>query len=127
MVKQELQKVMGRNLYRIRTQQSMTREELAEKVGISATFYANLECGNKMMSMVTLRKLTDVLCVSSDSLLYENRPNERITSIQMLLQNQPDELVAFAEKIIRLCVSELPKDDHAITEEGVAVQDGCGV
>lgn len=127
MIKQELQKIIGRNLYRIRIQQNMTREELAEKVGISATFYANLECGNKMMSLVTLRKLADVLCVSSDSLIYENRPNERITSVQMLLQDQPDELVAFTEKMVRLCVSEFPNDDRDTNNKGVAVPDGCGV
>lgn len=121
MLKQDLQNIIGRNLHRIRTQQNMTREALAERVGISATFYANLECGNKMMSMLTLRKLADVLCVSTDSLLYEDRPNERITSIQMLLQEQPDQVTAFAEKLIRLCVTELPTDGN--TEEEAAGQD----
>lgn len=127
MVKQELQKIIGQNLYRIRTEQNLTREALAEKVGISATFYANLECGNKMMSMITLRKLTDALSVSADSLLYEDRPNKRITSIQMLLQDQPDHIVAFVETLVRLCVSDFPKDGSSITEEGVAVRDECGV
>lgn len=127
MIKQDLQKIIGRNLYKIRTQQNMTREQLAEKVGISATFYANLESGNKMMSIVTLRKLADALYVSTDSLLFEERPNEQITSIQMLLQDQPEQVVTFAEKIVRLCVSDLPVKDDDIIDEGVAVRDGCGV
>lgn len=127
MKKQDLQKIIGRNLYHIRTAQNLTREQLAEKVGISATFYANLESGNKMMSLVTLRKLADALCISSDSLLYEDRPNERITSIQMLLQDQPELVVAFVEEIVRLCVRDLPSKDTGIVDEGVAIKDGCGV
>lgn len=121
MTKEELQKLIGQNLYRIRTSQNMTREELAAKVGISTTFYANLESGNKMMSMVTLRKMADVLCVSTDSLLYDDRPNERIHSIQMLLRDQPDRVSSFSEKMIRLYISEqsaqvpekeVPNDDE---------------
>lgn len=108
MTKQELQVLLGQNLLRIRTEQNMTREQLAEKVGISTTFYANLECGNKMMSLVTLRKLADTLCVSADSLLYGDAPSEKIQGIAMLLRDQSPETIAFIEKLIRLCVSALP-------------------
>lgn len=127
MEKQALQKMIGQNLYHARTQQNLTQDQLAEKAGISTTFLANLECGNKMMSTVTLRKLADILCVSTDSLLYENRPNDRVRSIQMLLQDQPEEVVAFAEKLIRLCITDLPQMDKKIENEGVVVRDGCGV
>lgn len=127
MTKEELQRIIGRNLHRIRIQQDMTREKLAEKAGISSTFYANLECGNKMMSMVTLRKLADVLCVSTDALLYEDRPNERIRSIQLLLQDQPDQIAAFAEKMIRFCLNELPPNNGGTEKEGAAVPDEYSV
>ena len=109
MDKQALQKMIGQNLHFARTQQKMTQDQLAEKAGISTTFLANLECGNKMMSTVTLRNLADILCVSTDSLLYEDRPNNRTRSIQMLLQDQPEEVAAFAEKLIRLCIADLPQ------------------
>lgn len=127
MTKQELQKIIGRNLYRIRMQQGMTREALAEKVGISATFYANLECGKKMMSMYTLRKLADVLCVSTDSILYEECPNDLLASIKMLLQDQPENVVAFVEKITRLSVVHFPEVGIATKEEGEKVPDECTV
>lgn len=54
MTKEEMQKTIGHNLMRQRLAQNITREQISEKVGISTTFYANLECGNKMMSLVTL-------------------------------------------------------------------------
>lgn len=113
MTKKELQKIIGRNLLRARTRLGLTQEDLADKVEISTTFYANLECGNRMMSIVTLRKLADALCVSTDSLLYDDKPNAQIHSIQMMLQDQPDQVVSLSEKIIRACVDELSPIDNA--------------
>ena len=112
MTKKELQKIIGQNLLHARTRLGLTQEDLADKVEISTTFYANLECGNRMMSIVTLRKLADALCVSTDSLLYDDRPNAQIHSIQMMLQDQPNKVVSLSEKIIRACVNELSPVDN---------------
>lgn len=111
MDKQELQALIGKNLHRVRIAQKMTQEQLAEKAGLSTTFYANLECGNKMMSVVTLRKLADVLGVSTDSLLYDDRPSTASDRIQKVLRDQPDPVAEFAEKMVRICVSEMPQSD----------------
>lgn len=126
MAKEELQKIIGKNLHRIRSARDLTQEELSEQAGISSTFYANLECGNKMMSIVTLRRLADTLGVSTDSLLYEDREDDRLKSIQLLLKDQPDPVVSFVERMVRLCVSALPLDSSK-TEEGDAVPDECGI
>ena len=61
MSKQEMQARYGRKIQEARKERHMTREELADRVGISTTFCANLECGNKMMSVETLDKLSEVL------------------------------------------------------------------
>ena len=45
MSKQEMQARYGRKIQEARKEQRMTREELADRVGISTTFCANLECG----------------------------------------------------------------------------------
>lgn len=108
MLKNELQKIIGTNLLRIRTERQYTREQLAEKVGLSVTFYANLESGKKMMSVVTLRKLADELGVTTDSLLYEDCPCSSSEQIEACLRNAPQQTVEFAEKIVRLCVEEMP-------------------
>lgn len=108
MVKQDLQTLVGSNLRAARLARNLTREELAEKVGISTTFYANLECGNKMMSIITLRKLSDALCVSADSLLYGNAPDERIKSIEMYLHKLTPENLEFVERMVRMCAEALP-------------------
>lgn len=124
MTKKELQKIIGQNLLQARTRLGLTQEDLADKVEISTTFYANLECGNRMMSIVTLRKLAYALCVSTDSLLFDNRPNERTHSIQMMLQNQPTQVVSLSEKIIRVCIDELSTVDTK--KEGTDRSDASG-
>ena len=46
--------IIGMNLQRLRTQYGLTQEQLAEKVGISTSFYANLERRNKGVSISVL-------------------------------------------------------------------------
>lgn len=124
MTKQELQTTLGRNLRRIRTEQNLTIEQLAERVGISTTFYSNLECGNKMMSVETLWKLTDALGVGSDALMQGPEPDERQKRIGSLLRDQPEENLVFIERLIRLCVNDLPTPKTI--QEGVLARDDAG-
>lgn len=128
MTKQELQKNIGNNLMRQRIALNLTREQLSEKVGISTTFYANLECGNKMMSLQTLQKLADALCVSTDVLLRGSDTGSRILNIEKLLQDQPEAYVAYIENMIRLSLKAIPQlfaDSQKIVDEGVQVTDEC--
>lgn len=123
MTKQEIQKLIGHNLTRQRLAQNITREQISEKVGISTTFYANLECGNKMMSLVTLRKLADALCVSTDVLLYGDNTSGQIRSIEKLLSGQPEHYVAYIENVIRLTLNAFAQTEN---EDGeVLDQDEC--
>lgn len=47
MTKNQLAHIIGKNLLKYRTENNLTQEELAEKVGISTSFYANIERGNR--------------------------------------------------------------------------------
>ena len=123
MTKQELQTLLGKNMRKARMDQKLTIEQTAEKIGISIQFYSNLECGNKMMSIVTLRKLADALYVSTDSLLYDDVVDQRIKSLTMLLCGLSEEDLVFVEKMIRLCIDELPGRKNT---EGVTAEDECG-
>lgn len=109
MLKEDLQQVIGENLHRSRIAKKMTQEQLAEKAGLSTSFYANVECGNKMVSVVTLRKLADVLGVSTDSLLYIDRPDTIADRVHKLLKNQPEPVALLTEKMVQFCIDEFPK------------------
>lgn len=123
MTKDELQMVIGHNLRRIRNEHKLTIEQVSERVGISTTFYSNLESGNKMMSVETLRKITDALSISADALLYKDDADMRLRSIDMLLRDQSAENIAFIEKLVRLCVNDLPQEKKLV--EGVTDPNEC--
>ena len=110
MSSKELKEVIAGNLRKIRSDRKMTREQMAEAVGVSTTFYANLESGNKMMSVETLDKLSEVLGVSTDYLMGKTSDHPRIQNIVLMLKDQPEEVIAFAEKMVRLCINDLPRE-----------------
>lgn len=123
MKKRELQKVLGENLQKVRMERNMTREQLAEKAGISPTFLANLECGNKMMSVVTLTNLADALSVSVDSLLYGESFDTRLNNLVILLQNQTPDMIGYIEKLTYLSVAYLSGTCYNVADDGVDVHE----
>ena len=120
MFSDNLKEIIGRNLRNIRAERKMTREQMAELVGVSTTFYANLETGNKMMSVTTLKKIADALGVSTDSILYEDRPCKAADRIQKALSNQPQEIAHIAEKLVQVCVTEVPQVMERKRDENTA-------
>ena len=102
MTKNQLAHIIGKNLLKYRTENNLTQEELAEKVGISTSFYANIERGNRSMSLLVLRNLADALQVSTDALLYECNPQCHMQSIYTILRNKSNSFIIAAEKMIRL-------------------------
>lgn len=129
MIKRDLQKELGMNLQKARTKRNLTREELAEMAGISPTFLANLECGNKMMSVVTLRNLADVLCVSADTLLYGESAFNQMRNIEILLRNQSESMIKFIEELIHLSITRIPamtSNPKAGRDSGEGVPDDVG-
>jgi transcriptional regulator with XRE-family HTH domain len=106
MYKDEIMQTIGENLLRFRLERGYTQEQLSELVGISTSFYANLERGKKGMSILVLRNLADVLGVSVDSLLYPSQEKAHLHNIESMLSNVPDSFVASIEKIVRACKDE---------------------
>lgn len=102
MTKNQLAHIIGKNLLKYRTENNLTQEELAEKVGISTSFYANIERGNRSMSLLVLRNLADALQVSTDALLYEDNSQCHLQSIYTILRNKSDSFIIAAIKMIRL-------------------------
>lgn len=60
---------MGRRIRVIRERKDLSREELAEKIGITPAFISDVEYGNKGMSIKNLYLLSQLLDVSVDELL----------------------------------------------------------
>lgn len=104
MDKRELATIIGNNLCILRTDSGLTQEKLAESAGISTSFYANLERGNKGVSVTVLYKLAECLGVTVDRLLYEPTGHSHVKNIEMLLNGQSPDFIATIEKMTRLCI-----------------------
>lgn len=103
-LKTSLTRIIGNNVYKYRVESGMTQEELAEKVGIGASFVARIESGQKIMSVPVLYGLAKALCVSLDMLLSEESCTNSIEKLAILMKDcPPDEI----EKIGRLLRTSL--------------------
>ena len=69
--KQNLQRIIGKNIKKARVACGYTKELLAEKAEISVEHITQVERGNKMLSTYRLVCIADSLHVSVDSLLEE--------------------------------------------------------
>ena len=66
------QKEMGRRVRNRREAMNMSREDLAEKLGVSTQFVADIEYGNKGVSIRKLYLLCQILDVTADYVLAGN-------------------------------------------------------
>ena len=60
---------LGRRIRQIRRESNMTQEQLAEKLGISASFMGHIERGTRVPSLETLVMICNELDVTPDFLL----------------------------------------------------------
>ena len=63
---------IGQRIRKYRKAHQLSQEELAERVGISATHMSHIETGNTKLSLPVLVALASVLEVGTDDLLFEN-------------------------------------------------------
>ncbi len=65
-------KDLGNRVRIARRSKTWTQEELAEKVGISASFLGHIERGTRVASLETFVSLCNELCVTPEYLLANN-------------------------------------------------------
>ena len=102
MTKENLMTIVGTNLKFYRTMHHMTQEELAEKVGVSVSFCANIERGKKGVSMFALRDFADALGITVNQLLYDRKANQHIDNIMVLLQNKSAPSLSWLEQVVSI-------------------------
>lgn len=80
---------------RIRTKRELlgyTREQLAEKLDVSTKFCSDIELGVKGVSIQTLAKLSELLCLSTDYILFGESYSDslELNMLNMLCQKCPE-------------------------------------
>ena len=99
-----LEERFGKKLEELREGKNMTREELADHVGLSTRHIAALERGERRPTLNTMEKLLRTLGASTEWLIYpelEER-NARLCEISHLAATFSDEQQEFLLGITRL-------------------------
>lgn len=70
----ELQRVVGRNIRRLRRARGLSQEDLAAEIGVHRTYMGGVERGERNLTLRSLERLADRLGVSPLSLLEDLEP-----------------------------------------------------
>lgn len=103
---------IGKRIMSSRNSLEMTREELAEKAGVSVQFTADVEYGNKGMSLTTFYMMCQALNATPNYLLagtkYSSEGSEEYIrtcdEITALLRGCDDKRISGAGEIVRIYV-----------------------
>lgn len=104
--KSSLMRTIGNNIREYRKLRGLTQEQLAERVGISPSFCANIERGNKGVSLVVIKNISEVLEVSVDRLMSADEEYDYIQDVITLLNGKPKQFIIAIEQIVRVCAKE---------------------
>lgn len=67
----ELQRIVGRNIRRLRQARGVSQEDLAAEIGVHRTYMGGVERGERNLTLQSLERLADRLGVSPLSLLED--------------------------------------------------------
>lgn len=99
-------KEAGKRILKVRNMRNMTRDELAEKAGISPKFLYEIETGRKGFSASTLYDICTALGIRSDYLLtgdeQSNEDLELMKAIQLFDKSKSKHLTAVLIDIYKI-------------------------
>lgn len=104
---------IGSRIRKQREQFGYTREEFAEMLNVTPKFCADIELGNKGMSVQTLCKISDILKLSADYILFGSDRQAYSFPSQLLQHCTPMEQ-KYAEDILKTFVLAMDskRKDH---------------
>ena len=92
---------VGARIRRQREYMGLTREELAEELGVTPKFCADIELGVKGMSVPTLCRLSRALRLTTDYILWGTDRVERDEPLIQMLQTCSDAERRYAEQLLK--------------------------
>lgn len=79
--KKEINIQIGEQVRAAREQAKLTQEQFAERIEVSPQYISDLERGIVGISISTLKRLCLTLGISSDQILFANRPNNNVDAV----------------------------------------------
>lgn len=105
---------VGANIRKYRELNGFSRETLAEKLGVSPRFVANIEVGAVGISLSTLKRACEVLGISADRILWNNKNNETDLGLDERMKHIPKE---YAEYLHRSVLAQIELIEYIINEQ----------
>lgn len=94
---------ISKNIQETRFRQRKSAEEVAEIIGVTTSYYCQIESGNKAPSLETLINISNALQVSIETLIY-GEPNSAHNNILHMIRSLSDENVGKLEAILRAII-----------------------
>ena len=92
---------IGARIRRQREYLGYTREQLAEYLGVTPKFCSDIELGAKGMSVPTLCKLSKILRLKTDYILFGKREVKFSEPLSLLLESCTDKERVYAEQLLK--------------------------
>lgn len=92
---------IGKRIRYQREYLNYTRESFAEKIDVTPKFCSDIELGLKGMSVPTLCRISNVLNLSVDYILFGNQNNNDNQNIIEMINRCPEDKRSYLEDIIK--------------------------
>lgn len=107
---------IGKNIRIYREKSGYSREKLAELAGITPRFLADVETGFVGISLTNLKKICEILSISTDRLILKNKNylelDEKISHIDEKYIHYIEEIIQKQLKIITIVASIAKKEEN---------------
>ncbi|MCC8161002.1 MAG: helix-turn-helix transcriptional regulator [Oscillospiraceae bacterium] len=98
---------MGSRIRKRREYLGYTREQFAEKAAISERFATEIELGNRGMSIATLKRMCEVLKVSSDYIISGREEKTDNSVIVDMFKNVDEKYIPYAEELLKVFIRSM--------------------
>lgn len=99
--KKQINVEIGANIKREREKAGYTQDHLSEMIGIGPKSLSAIERGSVGISLTTLRKICQILSISSDALIFGDAPKRDVRDIAQCLERLTPEEYEIASDILR--------------------------
>ncbi len=108
-MRSSLNREIGMRIREKREGARLTRDKLAECIGIAPQFLAQIELGNKGMSSATLYKICSALSASADYIVMGRKNGNDLTKANELLSNLDPKYLPYVEDMLKTFILAVSK------------------
>ena len=98
---------LGQRVKILRERLNLSRKDLAELIDISDYFLVEIELGRRGVSNITLCKLADALCTTTDYLLRGIEKDSDVGAIASLFETLDDRFVEGAARLLKEYINSI--------------------